>query len=311
MFGTIRYFGSPAGENHHWHLHHFGPTLDETEECEMSVHTEAWPPALTIAGSDSGGGAGIQADLKTFAALGVFGTAAITAITAQNTYEVRDVQVMSPEIVVSQIMAVYDDIRPRAAKTGMLANTGIVRALCETLDTLPDLPVVVDPVAVTTSGAPLLDDDAVEALRDELIPRAVLATPNIPEAETLSGITVANADDMLRAAEILMERGANAVLVKGGHREQDSDDLYVDAERREWLRAPHIDSTCTHGTGCSLSAAIAAGLAHGLPLFEAVQNAKEFVTEAIRHGYVVGRGHSPINHFYRFQHAHTLEGSMR
>lgn len=267
----------------------------------------AWPAALTIAGSDSGGGAGIQADLKTFASLGVFGTSAITAITAQNTYEVRDVQVLTPEIVVSQIMAVYDDIRPRAAKTGMLANTEIVRAVCHALDALPDLPVVVDPVAVTSTGTALLTDDAFAALRDELIPRSVLVTPNLLEASALTGIDIDSADDMLRAADVLMDRGARAALVKGGHRKADANDLYVDGERQEWLRAEHIVTTCTHGTGCSLSAAIAAGLALGMPLFEAVVNAKAFITEAIRHGYVVGRGHSPVNHFYRFQPAR--EGS--
>lgn len=262
---------------------------------------DAWPPAMTIAGSDSGGGAGIQADLKTFAALGVFGTAAITAVTAQNTYEVRDVQVLTPEMVVSQIMTVYDDIRPRAAKTGMLANTEIVRAVCQTLDQLPELPVVVDPVAFTSTGTQLLTEDAFTALRDELIPRSALVTPNLREASALAGIDIEGEDDMRRAADVLMQRGARAVLVKGGHRNTDANDLFVDAEREEWLREEHIVSTCTHGTGCSLSAAIAAGLALDLPLFDAVRNAKAFITEAIRHGYVVGRGHSPVNHFYRFQ----------
>jgi hydroxymethylpyrimidine/phosphomethylpyrimidine kinase len=268
-----------------------------------------WPPALTIAGSDSGGGAGIQADLKTFAALGVFGTSAITAITAQNTYEVRDVQVIDPAIVASQIMAVYDDILPRAAKTGMLANTEIVKIVCSTLDRISNMPVVVDPVAFTSTGARLLTDDAFEALRDELVPRAALITPNLREASALAGIEIESADDMQRAGEILLERGAKAVLVKGGHRIGDADDLYLDDERREWLRAEHIETTCTHGTGCSLSAATAAGLAHGMPLFDAVRNAKAFITEAIRHGYVVGKGNSPVNHFYAFQYA--FEGSPR
>jgi hydroxymethylpyrimidine/phosphomethylpyrimidine kinase len=268
-----------------------------------------WPPALTIAGSDSGGGAGIQADLKTFAALGVFGTSAITAIIAQSTYEVRDVHVVPAETVVSQIMAVCDDIRPRAAKTGMLANTEIVKAVCSTLDSLPELPVVVDPVAFTSTGARLLTDDAFEALRDELVPRSVLVTPNLREASALSGVEIESSDDMRRAASVLLERGAKAVLVKGGHRIGDADDLFVDAERESWLRAEHIQTTCTHGTGCSLSAATAAGLALGMPLFEAVQNAKAFITEAIGHGYVVGRGHSPVNHFYRYQPA--LEWSTR
>lgn len=271
--------------------------------------TIPWPPALTIAGSDSGGGAGIQADLKTFAALGVFGTSAITALTAQNTYEVRDVQAVTPEMVVSQIMAVYDDIHPRAAKTGMLANAGIVKAVCSTIEKLHDLPLVVDPVAFTSTGARLLTDDAFAALRDDLVPLSVLVTPNLREATALSGVEIETKDDMLRAANVLLDRGANAVLVKGGHRMGDADDLFMDAERQEWLRAEHIDSTCTHGTGCTLSAATAAGLSLGMPLFDAVRNAKSFITEAIRNGYVVGKGHSPVNHFY--MHEHARERSAR
>lgn len=271
--------------------------------------TSSWPPALTIAGSDSGGGAGIQADLKTFAALGVFGTSAITAVTAQNTYEVRDVQVMPAEIVVSQIQAVYDDIKPRAAKTGMLANTEIVLSVCATLDEMPDMPVVVDPVAFTSTGARLLTDDAFGALRDDLVRRSVLVTPNLREAEALSGITIDSADDMRHAGKLLLERGARAVLVKGGHRIGDANDLFISTDEEAWLRGEHIETTCTHGTGCSLSAAIAAGLARGLPLLDAVKAAKAFVTEGIRHGYVVGKGHSPINHFYQYQR--SLEGSTR
>lgn len=269
--------------------------------------SQAWPPAMTIAGSDSGGGAGIQADLKTFAALGVFGTSAITAITAQNTYEVRAVHVLPAEMVASQIKAVYDDIHPLAAKTGMLANTEIVLAVCKTIDQLADMPVVVDPVAFTSTGARLLTDDAFEALRDDLVPRAILTTPNLREAEALSGVTIETADDMRRAGQVLLERGANAVLVKGGHRVGDANDLFLDGNQEVWLTGEHIESTCTHGTGCSLSAATAAGLAKGLPLLEAVRQAKAFVAEGIRQGYTVGRGHSPINHFHRYQRC--IEGN--
>ena len=279
----------------------------------MSIVSEqaqdVWPAALTIAGSDSGGGAGIQADLKTFAALGVFGTSAITAVTAQNTYEVRDVQVMRADMVVSQIQAVLDDIRPRAAKTGMLANTEIVLAVCRALDDAPELPVVVDPVAFTSTGTRLLTDDAFGALRDQLIRRAVLVTPNLREAEALSGVQISTPDDMRRAGEVLLHRGAKAVLVKGGHRVGDANDLFLAGGDAVWLPGEHIETTCTHGTGCSLSAATAAGLAKGMTLLDAVKAAKTFVTEGIRHGYVVGTGHSPINHFY--QHQHTLEGSTR
>jgi hydroxymethylpyrimidine/phosphomethylpyrimidine kinase len=275
----------------------------------VSTPREKWPPALTIAGSDSGGGAGIQADLKTFAALEVFGTVAITAVTAQNTHEVRDVQVMSPEMVIGQIRAVYDDIRPLAAKTGMLANNGIVMAVCATLDDLADLPVVVDPVAFTSTGARLLTDDAFTALRDELVPRSVLVTPNLREAAALAGISIDSSDDMRRAGNILLERGASAVLVKGGHSIGNADDLFMTTSDEIWLRGVHIETTCTHGTGCSLSAATAAGLARGMSLIDAVRQAKHFVTEGIRHGYVVGKGHSPINHFYKYQQ--LLEGSER
>lgn len=266
----------------------------------------AWPAALTIAGSDSGGGAGIQADLKTFAALGAFGTSAITAITVQNTVEVRDAYHLPPELVVGQIQAVVDDIRPRAAKTGMLANEGIIRAIAATLRNLPDLPVVVDPVAFSSTGYPLLEPDAVASLRDELIPLAAVVTPNLREAAALTGVEVRGDPDMKRAAEAMLEQGARAVLVKGGHREDSADDFYTDGTTEQWFRASHVDTPHTHGTGCSLSAAIAAGLARGLPITEAIAQAKEFVHQGLLHGYVVGEGRSPINHFYAYEL--TMEG---
>lgn len=269
----------------------------------MSTPARAWPAALTIAGSDSGGGAGIQADLKTFAALGAFGTSAITAITAQNTMQVRDAYHLPPALVAEQVRAVMDDIRPIAAKTGMLANKTIIRAVVETLHEYADLEVVVDPVAFTSTGYPLLEADAIGILQSELIPRATLITPNLREATALSGVPIEDDDDMRRSAEVLLERGARAVLVKGGHRTDSADDLFADGSQEVWLRAEHIDTYHTHGTGCSLSAAIAAGLARGLPLGEAIERGKSFVFAGLQHGYPVGEGRSPINHFHANQNA--------
>lgn len=264
----------------------------------MSSTAAGWPPALTIAGSDSGGGAGIQADLKTFAALHTFGTSAVTAITAQNTVSVRSALHLPPELVVAQITAVVDDIQPQAAKTGMLANKDIVVAVAETLHSQPQLPVVVDPVAFTSTGYPLLTPDAIDVLAGLLFARAALITPNLREAASFTGLTVTNDDEMRRAADALLNMGAPAVLVKGGHRADSADDLFVDGRQERWFRAPHIATRCTHGTGCSLSAAVAAGLAKNLALVDAVAEAKVFVDAGIRAGYLVGAGHAPINHFF-------------
>lgn len=266
----------------------------------MSSTEHGWPPVLTIAGSDSGGGAGIQADLKTFAALQTFGTSAITAITAQNTVEVRTALHLPPALVVAQIRAVVDDIQPRACKTGMLANAAIVEAVADTLERVPQLPVVVDPVAFTSTGYQLLTSDALGILVTRLFRRAALITPNLREAAAFTGVEVATDEDMRRAAEQLLSMGAPAVLVKGGHRVDSADDLLADGATEQWFRATHIDSRCTHGTGCSLSAAIAAGLAKGLPLVNAVGEAKTFVHSGIAAGYEVGAGHAPINHFFAY-----------
>lgn len=265
------------------------------------------PAALTIAGSDSGGGAGIQADLKTFAALGVYGTSAITAVTAQNTLGVRGFVALDPAMVVAQMDAVIVDIRPRAAKTGMLANAEIVRAVARVLRGHPEIPLVIDPVTHAKGGDALLADDAIAVLRDELLPVAALVTPNLPEAAALVGMPVVSEADMLEAGRRLLEAGARAVVVKGGHREDCADDLFITRVRAgthvqvEWLRAARIETRCTHGTGCTFSAAIAAGLAHGMEPLEAVRAAKRYLTEALRAGYEVGAGHSPVNHFYSFQ----------
>ena len=232
------------------------------------------PAAMTIAGSDSGAGAGIQADLKTFAAHGVYGTSVITAVTAQNTLGVRSFTALDPALVADQIDAVMEDIRPAAAKTGMLATAGIVRAIVAALERYPNLPLVIDPVTHAKSGDALIDDEALAVLRDELIPRAALVTPNLPEAAALTGLRVESTDDMRRAGEALLALGAGAVVVKGGHLASRADDLFLDGERAEWLRAPRVITRCTHGTGCTPSARMAANPAPGLPRFEATVAAK-------------------------------------
>jgi hydroxymethylpyrimidine/phosphomethylpyrimidine kinase len=257
------------------------------------------PRALTIAGSDSGGGAGIQADLKTFSALGVFGMTAITAVTVQNTKGVSSFEELSPHTVAEQIRAVAGDIGVDAAKTGMLASAPIVEAVAEAVEEtrLPNL--VVDPVFVSKHGHPLLADDAVDALRRLILPLATLVTPNLPEAAGLTGFDVQTTDDMRRAADAILGLGTNAVLVKGGHLQGDrATDLFADGAVEEWIDAERIDTPHTHGTGCTLSSAIAAHLARGAPLTEAVRAGKVFVTEAIRHALPLGEGIGPVDHLW-------------
>jgi hydroxymethylpyrimidine/phosphomethylpyrimidine kinase len=255
--------------------------------------------ALTIAGSDSGGGAGIQADLKTFTALGVFGMTAITAVTVQNTKGLSGFEELSPATVAEQIRAVAGDIGVDAAKTGMLASAAIVEAVAEaaTEARLPNL--VVDPVFVSKHGHPLLADDAVDALRRLILPLATLVTPNLPEAAGLAGFDVATHDDMRRAAAVILELGPHAVLVKGGHLEGDrAADLFADEAGEEWIDAERIDTPNTHGTGCTLSAAITAYLARGASLPVAVRGGKTFVTEAIRHALPLGDGIGPVDQLW-------------
>jgi len=258
------------------------------------------PRALTIAGSDSGGGAGIQADLKTFAALGVYGMSAVTAVTVQNTKGVSGYEELSPQTVADQIRAVVSDIGLDAAKTGMLASAAIVEAVADAVaeTRVPNL--VVDPVFISKHGHPLLADDAVEALRHRILPLAVLVTPNLPEASGLAGFRVDTAASMKEAAEAIRSFGPQAVLVKGGHLSGDrSDDLFFDGTRLLWVEGERIDTPNTHGTGCVLSSAIAAHLARGEPLGDAVGKGKAFVTEAIRHGLVLGHGIGPVSPAWR------------
>ena len=255
------------------------------------------PRALTIAGSDSGGGAGIQADLKTFQALGVWGMSAITAVTVQNTKGVEGFEELSPETVAAQIRAVATDIGVDAAKTGMLASAPIIESVAEVIreTSVPNL--VVDPVSVSKHGHPLLADEAVDSLRRRIVPRAALVTPNLPEAALLAGFPVRTEEAMERAGVALLELGAGAALVKGGHLEDGDQalDLLVTPEGVDRITAERIDTQHTHGTGCVLSAAIAAHLARGEDLPSAVRLGKSFVTEAIRTHLEIGQGIGPVN----------------
>jgi hydroxymethylpyrimidine/phosphomethylpyrimidine kinase len=259
------------------------------------------PRALTIAGSDSGGGAGIQADLKTFAALGVFGTSAITALTAQNTQTVTAIHEVTPEMVVAQIEAIAQDFELAAAKTGMLFSARVIEAVAEAVTRLRIQPLVVDPVMVSKSGAHLLQPEAIGALRTRLLPRATVVTPNLPEAEVLVGHPIGRRDSDLEAAALeIVAMGPRAVVIKGGHREGDSDDLLFDGDNLRHLRCERIASRNTHGTGCTFSAAIAALLARGRTLDLAVAQAKDYVTEALQTGLSLGHGHGPLHHFHLF-----------
>ncbi len=253
--------------------------------------------ALTIAGSDSSGGAGLQADLKTFAAHGVHGTCAVTAVTAQNTVGVTAVLPLPADIVTSQMEAVVGDIGVHAAKTGMLATAAIVEAVAAAVETL-ELPyLVVDPVMVAKGGDRLLDEDAVAAVKTELLRRAYVVTPNAVEAEVLSGLTVRSLADAREAARRIHAMGPAAVIIKGGHLSgSEAIDIVFDGREFSELRSPRLDSRNTHGTGCTFSAALAASLALDRSLMEACALAKTYVTRAIEHGYAVGRGHGALHH---------------
>ncbi|MCI0799429.1 MAG: bifunctional hydroxymethylpyrimidine kinase/phosphomethylpyrimidine kinase, partial [Chloroflexi bacterium] len=246
------------------------------------------------------GGAGIQADLKTFSALGVYGSSTLTAITAQNTVGVTMVHEIPIDIIVAQIDAVLSDIGADAVKTGMLASSAIVETVAEEMERHQVSRLVVDPVMVAKSGDRLLREDAVEALRTRLIPLAAVVTPNIPEAEALTGLKIETDEDVRRAAEAIVQLGARAVVVKGGHREGPATDLFYDGVRFQEFSAPRIDTVNTHGTGCTFASAVAAGLAKGLEVVESVELAKDYVTEAIRRSFPVGRGHGPLHHFYKW-----------
>jgi hydroxymethylpyrimidine/phosphomethylpyrimidine kinase len=256
---------------------------------------------LTIAGSDSGGAAGIQADLKTFSALGVYGMSVITAVTAQNTVAVTAVHEVPPEIVAAQIDAVVTDIPPDAVKTGMLSSAAIIDVVAAKVREHALSPLVVDPVMVAESGDRLLREDAVTALRERLLPLANVLTPNVAEAEVLVGRSLTSDEEFRVAAREIVGLGAAAVVMKGGHREGDlAVDLLFDGSDFYEFSAPRIETTSTHGTGCTFASAIAAFLAHGETLVEAVGHAKEYLTEAIRQAQAIGHGHGPVNHFWKW-----------
>ena len=263
--------------------------------------TKRYPPkAMTIAGSDSGGGAGIQADLKTFGAMGVFGTSAITTVTAQNTLGVQSVFEMPTEMIAAQIDSIVSDIGADAVKTGMLSSSDIINTVAERLAFHELTTAVIDPVMVASTGAPLLRDEAVATMRDTLLPLALIVTPNTREARILTGMEVNTVEDARAAARVLVnELGARNAIVKGGHVEGDATDVLYDGSTYTTFTAQRIETTNTHGTGCTLGSAIAAGLAKGLDLPDAVGQAKDYVTEAIRTSFPIGSGHGPLNHFHR------------
>jgi hydroxymethylpyrimidine/phosphomethylpyrimidine kinase len=263
---------------------------------------QAVPKALTIAGSDSGGGAGIQADLKTFAAHGVYGTSAITAVTAQNTREVIAVAEVPEEVVAAQIDSVLEDIGAGAIKTGMLSSARIVSTVVERIEAW-GIPTVVDPVMISKSGNFLLSPDAVDAVKRQLISASLIITPNYHEAAELSGIEIDSDDDARDAARALVDMGARIVVIKGGHRPGAPIDLVYDGSSFGELSADRIETENTHGTGCTFSAAIAANLALGFGPLESIARAKLYLTEALRTSYRVGGGHSPVNHLFALEPA--------
>lgn len=265
----------------------------------MPMNEPRPPRILTIAGSDSGGGAGIEADLKTFTALGAYGMAAITSITAQNTVEVTAVYDLPPDLVAEQIDVVTRDIGVDAAKTGMLSQTGIVEAVADAVARNGIAKLVVDPVMISKGGAPLLQNAAQDALKERIMPLAFVATPNIPEAEVLSGLIIGRIEDIREAAKRIAGLGARHVLIKGGHLEgPEATDYWYDGDSFREFSAPRIPTQNTHGTGCTYSAALAAYLGMGLDIGEAIKRAKEYLSGAIEHSFALGQGHGPLNHFW-------------
>ena len=252
--------------------------------------------ALTIAGSDSSGGAGIQADLKTMTAHGVYAMSALTALTAQNTTGVTDILAVPPAFLAAQLDAVFSDIPPDAVKIGMVADAALIRVIAEKLDTYKAKNIVLDPVMVATSGARLISADAVEALVSLLLPRAAIITPNIPEAEVLADTAITDRKGMTAAAARIYERVHTAVLVKGGHSIDDANDLLVDGSGARWFEGRRITTANTHGTGCTLSSAIASNLARGMDIDTAVERAKAYLSGALAAGLDLGKGSGPLAH---------------
>ena len=254
--------------------------------------------ALTIAGSDSSGGAGIQADIKTMTANGVYATSAITALTAQNTTGVYGILESTPEFLANQLDCVFTDIFPDAVKTGMVSSTALIAVIADKLRQYKARNIVVDPVMVATSGARLISEEAVDALKEKLLPLATLLTPNIPEAEVLSGMTISDPAGMEKAARAISEQYGCAVLCKGGHQISDADDLLWRNGAGVWFRGRRIQNSNTHGTGCTLSSAIAANLAKGYDLDRSVQRAKDYISGALAAMLDLGKGSGPMDHIF-------------
>jgi hydroxymethylpyrimidine/phosphomethylpyrimidine kinase len=266
----------------------------------MTRFTTVPARVLTVAGSDSGGGAGIQADLKTMLAFGAHGMSVLTAVTAQNSLGVQGVWELPVEAVRAQYRSVVDDIGVQAVKTGMIASAELVEAVAELLAGT-DVPVVVDPVGVSKHGDPLLAASALDVVRTKLLPAATVATPNLDEVAQLTGVRVTDEGSMRRAADAVLDFGPRWALIKGGHLPGDAVDLLTDGTEEHWLRAPRHDNRHTHGTGCTLASAVAAGLGNGQGVVEAVVAAKEYVTGAITHGFALGAGIGPVDHAWRFR----------
>lgn len=269
------------------------------ERTTRTAMTTTLKQVLTIAGSDSGGGAGIQADIKAMSANGVFAMSVITAITAQNTEEVTDVFELPPAVIAAQIDAVFDDFEVAAVKTGMLSSATIVETVAKMLKPQEVVNLVVDPVMISKSGHTLLKPDAIEAVKKQLFPLALLVTPNVHEAQQLSGIRITSLAEARRAAKVIHGFGCQHVLIKGGHLiAERATDLLYDGRFFHVYKGEFIETPHTHGTGCTYASAIAAHLARGSSVVDAVQSAKTYVTEAIRHSLAIGHGSGPTNHFY-------------
>ena len=265
------------------------------------------PIALSIAGSDSSGGAGIQADLKTMSAHRVYGMTAITALTAQNTTGVRSIMKVTPDFLADQLDAVFTDIYPDAVKIGMMASGPLVRVIAQKLRQYGARHIVVDPVMVATSGSKLMQDDALDALLHELLPLAEVVTPNIPEAEVLSEMKIVTPADMEQAARLLSEEYGCAVLLKGGHHLNDANDLLCKGGEMQWFYGRRINNPNTHGTGCTLSSSIASNLAWGMTLPEAIQQSKAYLSGALSSMLDLGKGSGPLDHLYVLEDAHRSE----
>ena len=265
--------------------------------------------ALTIAGSDSSGGAGIQADIKTMCANHVFATSAITALTAQNTLGVTDIMEATPEFLREQLDAIFTDIYPDAVKIGMVSSSALIQTIAEKLHQYDAKNIVVDPVMVATSGAKLISDDAIETLKKELLPLATVITPNIPEAEVLAEMSVTNEEEMIQAAETICQKFGCATLVKGGHQINDANDLLYREGSYTWFKGKRIQNPNTHGTGCTLSSAIASNLAKGFTLDQSVERAKAYISGALNAMLDLGKGSGPMDHSFAINNEFTKESA--